>query len=395
VKIRRLELDDIGPFEMLRLEFNQGFNLICGPNGVGKSTILAAIVEPFGGGYGGQLKRRAASSIGRWYVTATHDLEPYTAEKTVSAIKPNDREPDSQLQSLATNLIHIRIGRDLTYQELTAIPADPKPDIGRSLAGSQQGINNTDLKGWLAQRWIFSQLSDTLNSVQLRNFECAKRAFTALSPLVSLLTVQPGVLEILVRTPDGDLPFEYLSTGYKSSLYIILGIIKEIEIRQLHVSADDFDGCVLIDEIDLHLHPTWQQAIVPALKATFPKAQFIATTHSPHVVQIAAAGEVIALSQQETGAIVVSTFNDTPFGFAGWSVEEILTDVMGLKDTYTPIFRQTMDAFDLAIEREDSVEAERSLNDLYQMLHPTSYLRKVVSIEAAGVVDNERFVDGD
>lgn len=57
----------------------------------------------------------------------------------------------------------------------------------------------------------------------------------------------------------------------------------------------DFDGIIMIDEIDIHLHPQWQAKIVNVLKETFPNAQIIATTHSPSVLQTAKAEEIIPL----------------------------------------------------------------------------------------------------
>ena len=57
-------------------------------------------------------------------------------------------------------------------------------------------------------------------------------------------------------------------------------------------------GLVLIDEIDLHLHPKWQRQIVPALKKIFPKIQFFATTHSPQVIGECKPEEIVLLTPQ-------------------------------------------------------------------------------------------------
>ncbi|HET7500861.1 MAG TPA: AAA family ATPase, partial [Kofleriaceae bacterium] len=59
------------------------------------------------------------------------------------------------------------------------------------------------------------------------------------------------------------------------------------------------EGIVLVDELDLHLHPTWQTEIVAGLKATFPRMQFIVTTHSPLVLAGCRADEVWRLKQDE------------------------------------------------------------------------------------------------
>lgn len=87
--------------------------------------------------------------------------------------------------------------------------------------------------------------------------------------------------------------------------------------------ASNFDGVILIDEIELHLHPEWQGKICSILTKTFPQAQFIVSTHSPHVIQTAEINQVIALSGKN-GHLEKSTVDIAPYGFKGWTIEEIL-----------------------------------------------------------------------
>ena len=61
---------------------------------------------------------------------------------------------------------------------------------------------------------------------------------------------------------------------------------------------------VLIDEIDLHLHPRWQRKIIPSLLRAFPKLQFVATTHSPFIVQSLSEGSLLNLDNKEIDAEV-------------------------------------------------------------------------------------------
>ena len=78
-------------------------------------------------------------------------------------------------------------------------------------------------------------------------------------------------------------------------------------------------GVVLIDEIELHLHPTWQRSVIEKLRTTFPNIQFIATTHSPFVIQSLRAGELINLNPEEFGEYVDK------------SIEDIAENVMGVE----------------------------------------------------------------
>lgn len=79
---------------------------------------------------------------------------------------------------------------------------------------------------------------------------------------------------------------EQLSDGYKTSLAMVMDIASRAVEANPHMGKDalNSEGIVLIDEIELHLHPSWQQHIIPDLKRTFPNIQFICTTHSPQVL---------------------------------------------------------------------------------------------------------------
>lgn len=91
----------------------------------------------------------------------------------------------------------------------------------------------------------------------------------------------------------------HLSDGYRTTL----GILGDLAVRMIRLNSRDLatetllqtPGVVLIDELDLHLHPKWQRRIVESLKDTFPRVQFITTTHSLFIVQSLEQGEVYSL----------------------------------------------------------------------------------------------------
>lgn len=121
----------------------------------------------------------------------------------------------------------------------------------------------------------------------------------------------------------------------------------------------------------------------PEPKRTFPRAQIIATTHSPHVVQAASPEEVIALVVQADERVMPRSVPQSKFGYLGWTIEEVLEDIMGVEDTRTATFREAMYAFDSAIEAEDEAKIRHALADLEEMLHPNNPLRKLLRIQAA------------
>lgn len=194
--------------------------------------------------------------------------------------------------------------------------------------------------------------------------------------------------DIMVNTPHGEIYFEYLSSGFKSIIYLLFSTIKEIEFRfkEQNLKAEDFDGIILIDEIEIHLHPEWQERIVHILKKTFPCAQFILTTHSPHVIQTAEPNQVMALQLDENNNVSLRTdLQTSKYGFKGWTVEEILYDVMGMHTMRSEMYHNLIEKFGKAIDNENEEEAKSIYAELEQLLHPRNSQRKLLSFQLAKI----------
>lgn len=106
---------------------------------------------------------------------------------------------------------------------------------------------------------------------------------------------------IVTFDQDEPMPFENLSDGQRN----LLSLAGDLSMRMMRLNPQlgrdaltETPGIVLIDEIDLHLHPTWQRRVVSDLRKLFPKVQFIATTHSPFIIQTLHEGELIPLEGQ-------------------------------------------------------------------------------------------------
>ena len=89
--------------------------------------------------------------------------------------------------------------------------------------------------------------------------------------------------DLLYREGNFVLPVSHLSAGYQSLIWMVLDIACRMAVLNpfLKEHIAESDGVVLIDELDMHLHPKWQWRVIDALRGTFPNVQFIATTHSP------------------------------------------------------------------------------------------------------------------
>ncbi|UVT27714.1 AAA family ATPase (plasmid) [Rhodococcus pyridinivorans] len=111
----------------------------------------------------------------------------------------------------------------------------------------------------------------------------------------------------MIHSDHGELPLSFLSSGLK----ITAGLAIDLASRMARANPtlggtellETVPGIVLIDEVDLHLHPTWQQRIVPSLRTTFPQVQFIVTTHSPQVLSTVPAQGVRILDSTTVGRI--------------------------------------------------------------------------------------------
>ena len=121
-----------------------------------------------------------------------------------------------------------------------------------------------------------------------------------------------------------------LSSGTQSVyLWILYVGFKMLCFYDFDMQSYRRPAILLIDEIENHLHPTWQRRVIPALLEHFPGLQIFATTHSPFVVAGLRAGQVHLLNRDADGVITASTNTED---IVGWTADEILRTMMGVED---------------------------------------------------------------
>ena len=113
--------------------------------------------------------------------------------------------------------------------------------------------------------------------------------------------------EVLVNFEDGQQVERKLSSNLSDGMKAMLYLVSEIAYRCIMLNGklgthavNNSAGIVLIDELDMHLHPNWQRQVVQNLKDAFPNIQFVVTTHSPFIVQSIEADELINLDIEST-----------------------------------------------------------------------------------------------
>lgn len=150
------------------------------------------------------------------------------------------------------------------------------------------------------------------------------------------------------------------------------------------IKASDFKGIILIDEPECHLHPEWQEKISRILTSAFPNVQFICATHSPHIIQSSNQDEVITLEYSEDKSnIIIKKLMTNKYGFQGWTIEEILTDVMGMNDTRSKYYKELKNKFYQSVEAEEISMAKQVGDELLDMLHPDSLERRIIKMDMA------------
>ena len=190
------------------------------------------------------------------------------------------------------------------------------------------------------------------------------------------------VVVVFAAGKDGDVRFEELGFGYQTSLTWLADLCKRL--FELYPESENplhEEAVVLVDELDLHLHPKWQRDLVPTLSKIFPNVQFIVTTHSPHVLQSMAEVNLYVLRRNETsGEITVERSDVTDF--TGWTVEEILSETMELKDgVRSVVYNEKKRAFENALKAKDRQAAEQLYAELEQMMRPGNPMRSIYRIE--------------
>lgn len=156
-----------------------------------------------------------------------------------------------------------------------------------------------------------------------------RRALKEFLPEFSNLTVRRNPLRMEVTKNEKRLIVNQLSDGEKSLIALIGDLARRLSIAN-PVSSNPLDGSgiVIIDEIDLHLHPKWQRMIIPKLIEVFPNCQFIISTHSPSVITHVQPDNLFCMEQTESGIV-----SKRPSESYGKTVERVLEDIMGLETT--------------------------------------------------------------
>lgn len=306
MQINSLNLKNVRAFEHAEFEFRPGMNLIIGINGSGKSTVLNSLRAILSRG----LPRFSKSPDRKYFGFDSDDIKSgqgsleasvnvYTSDtpiqclvkyagirnslflkpshsKIINAVKNNDEQPLCVFFSVRRSLPiqkSAKVGNDLGEQTVAFLDA-----LGHRELRIQELAS-----WWLAQ----SELAEEGSQDACQRLKIQQEALAVfLEECGNLQAISEPEPTLLIEKNNVTLDIRNLSDGERSILALVLDLARRLSQANTELSNPLLEGkaVVLIDEIDLHLHPRWQRTIVKKLTDTFPNCQFIATTHSPQII---------------------------------------------------------------------------------------------------------------
>lgn len=342
-RVEWLRLENIGPFKELVLDLSEGRNegadgrwtVILGHNGAGKSIILRSIGLALMG-TGDQAESVARSLLRNGADRGTIQITLGTQTLVVELYR--DRE--AVRLTKGTRSTPVEAGQMLVigFPALRGAPVpDPTGVLPLEIRSAQPldiaplVLNDIDPRMSEFKQWILN----VLNDAKLGRPEAARiRALldeivTYFLPggFIGFADLQPGNV-ICLRADDGTLvPFGSVSQGM-SSIFNWTGVLVQrlYDVYPDSKAAHREHAIVLIDEIDVHLHPDWQRRLVELIKRFFPNVQVLATTHSPLIASSLEAHELRVLGRD-------GRLKRPEFDTYGRSSDEIMqSDIGGLRN---------------------------------------------------------------
>jgi len=339
-RLMKLKLENIGPFDKLELDLDPHWNIFLGDNGVGKSSILKAIAT---GVCGIDAQPYVDHLIKINEISAKITLETTNRKEYLTELFRTDAKaevnsiPLRPLESEGWLALGFPPIRTLTRQRVKGPEpvkgkARPIPDDLLPIITGEVDPRLDKLKQWIVNL-DYRIKSEMSRNNRNRSYEMLLQEFFRIINIVTegmkieFKEVDPATNEVMVITDDGEVPIESLSQGSASLIGWIGVVLQRLYDIYGHEARSQRRCIVLMDEIDAHMHPAWQQKLITNLLEIFPNVQFIATSHSPFIVGGMEPGQVFRLIRDKTvpGRITVKKIDKS---FRGWRIDQIVTTLL-------------------------------------------------------------------
>ena len=355
MKISELSIHNFRGIPDMNLFPDQHINLIVGVNGAGKSTVLDAISCLLS-----WYIARINNPKGNGNVISLDDIHHHTDFCEISIktdisgrwsllrkrpYNKTDKGSKSDFTDMMEYIRGIRSRLDET-QQLCSIPVMAHYQVNRS-------VTNIPLKVRKHKRFdVLDTYENALDGVQgFRRFfewyreredlenegfryneshtedmqlKAVRSALTSFFPEYTHVRIQRNPLAMVLEKKGEKFNIAQLSDGEKCYISLVSDLSRRLAIANPILNNPlEGEGIVLIDEIELHLHPQWQMEVIAKLKKTFPNCQFFITTHSPHVVSDIKKEQLVLINEGQKVSIGLNTY--------GKLVNDILTDYFGIR----------------------------------------------------------------
>ena len=399
MRVTSLQLTNLRSISSAEFRFKRGFNLIVGVNGVGKSSVLDALsvclsayvkranrtnarakhfvssdIRVGASGLTVECGSKIGSMEHRYLIhrpretSAPQQIEAgvlrgqvyYTPARSSFLGKPpqvaTGREPEGRPLAVLFSTNRAVPSRRAPSKRLTAGGTDAA--FGDALAASRE-LRLGEIAAWMrAQESLQSESASAATA--LRALQDMVRRFLE---RYTDLRVDESERGLLIDRGGSAVTVQHMSDGERGTLALVLDLTRRLVQAnpEMDNPAAEAEAVVLIDEIDLHLHPAWQRLIVHKLTSTFPRCQFIATTHSPQVI-----GEV------EHNRIHIMTDGEvySPTHSFGVDSSRVLDEIMDA-DSRTQKTRDLLSRVSVAIGKQRYTEARELLVSIADVLGET------------------------
>ncbi len=407
MKINRLYLSDFRGIEELVLDLQGKSAILFGINGVGKSTILSAInllyapilnkltrqkVKQAGNIELSDIKSgKASADISAEYLFGEEDV--FTFERGITF--ENKRiVNNTQLESLVEHYETLYAGKQWVDEDNNLLSDTPdfnipifvnygvnrlvlktplrfrkKPSYGQ-FGAFEKAIENQiafdKLFEWFFdQEFYESKMQKENPDYQDKELRAVKKAMLAMLDDCEDIHIVARPYSMRITKAGETLDILQLSDGEKCTLALFGDIARRL--AQANPSLEDplnGKGVVLIDELELHMHTSWQRKVIPVLSETFPNIQFIITTHSPQILgEVGDGFSIFSLFREENG-IKVRTLSS----LFGLDSNAILEDSMQT-DSVSRLIKSEVDKMYHFIEQREYDYAERTADRIDELTY--------------------------
>jgi len=401
MKLLSLTIGNFRSFEQLRVELHPNLTVLVGENASGKTAVLEGLKTALaafflgipdahtssGGIDTGDVRRVARQQEGVPGLEAHYpcfvicsalfrDGRMVTWKRALNSPRSRTTRADAKrIKQIAEGLA--KPGQDKGAARLPVLAyygtqrlwkSKNEPREGKDLRTPFVGYwdcldpasNHKHLSRWM--RWQrYGELQEGTPSPHLAAIEAAVKGCVTGSARFFYDVKQESL--IFVAEDGTPWPFDLLSDGYRN----LVAMVADIAWRAVSLSPQNgadaptkAAGVVLIDEVDLHLHPRWQTGVLESLRRTFPGIQFVVTTHAPQVIAATPAESLRVLSEGRVLSVGHSY---------GLDVNSVLQTIMGAPERHPEVQSMLRDLA-LAVDQREWAQMEESLARLEALLGP-------------------------